>query len=137
MTAQVVTITDDSQSYKYAAPLLKIKWAWVTDSANGAIVDSTTAGEVNKTSVKYSGVIERLITNPAASTADPTDNYDVTILDDDGYDVLMGGGLNRDTANTEQVLASSLGCCLNTYLRLNVGTAGNSKGGEVILYIRP
>jgi len=112
MTAQVVVITEG-----YVAeylPVKKIKWSWTTDSANG-------------------GIIYRLITNPGATA--PTDDYDVTILDDDGYDVLMGAGADRDTANTEQVLASSLGCCVDSQLRLNIGTAGNSKVGEVILYV--
>lgn len=134
MTAQVVAITETSANYGDLQSVRKITWAWTTDSANGAIVDSTTAGEVNKTTHKYTGQIARLITNPTDS---PTDNYDVTILDDDGYDVLMSGGLDRDTANTEQVNASSLGVCLNSQLRLNIATAGNSKSGVVILYIKP
>ena len=131
MTAQVVAITE-GYTAEYL-PVKKIKWAWTTDSANAAIVDSTTAGEVNKTPGKYGGIIYRLVTNPGATA--PTDNYDVTILDDDGYDVLMGAGADRDTANTEQVLASSLGCCVDSQLRLNIASAGNSKVGEVILYI--
>jgi len=134
MTAQVVTITEVSQAYSELQPIKKIKWAWTTDSANGAIVDATATGQANKTTYKYSGEIVRLITKP---TDGPTDNYDVTILDDDGYDVLMGGGLDRDTTNTEQVNASSLGVCLASQLRLNIATAGNTKSGVVILYIKP
>lgn len=134
MTAQVVTITETSGNYPELQKLRKVKWAWTADSVTGAIVDSTTAGEVNKTTYKYTGEIVRLITNPG-STA-PTDNYDVTILDDDGYDVLMGGGADRDTANTEQVLASSLGVVLDSQLRLNIANCGTSKVGEVILYIK-
>lgn len=131
MTAQVVEITEDYIAEQYR--LKKIKWAWTSDSVTGAIVDATAAGQINKTTNKYSGEIVRLITNPGNS---PTDNYDVTILDDDGYDVLMNGGADRDTANTEQVLASSLGVCVDTHLRLNVASCGTSKTGEVILYIR-
>ena len=133
MNAQVVTITESNASYPELQKVRKIKWAWTTDSVNGAIVDATAAGQANKTTYKYTGEIYRLITDP---TDGPTDNYDVTILDDDGYDVLMGAGLDRDTTTTEQVLWSSLGICLNSQLRLNIGTAGNSKSGVVILYIK-
>lgn len=133
MAAQVVAITETSQNYNQLQPVKKIKWAWTTDGVNGAIVDATDAGQVNKTTYKYTGEIYRLITDPTDS---PTDNYDVTILDDDGYDVLMGAGANRDVTNTEQVLWSSLGICLNSQLRLNIGTAGNTKSGVVILYIK-
>ena len=134
MAAQVVAITETSANYSDLQSVRKITWAWTTDGANGAIVDATAAGQANKTTSKYTGQIARLITNPTDS---PTDNYDVTILDDDGYDVLMAGGLDRDTTNTEQVNASSLGVCLDSQLRLNIATAGNTKSGVVILYIKP
>ena len=130
MAAQVVTITEVPNEY---LPIKKITWAWTTDGANGAIVDSTAAGTINKTTNKYSGELMRFVTDP---TDGPTDNYDITILDDDGNDVLMGAGANRDTTNTEQVLASSLGVCLDTQLRLNIATAGNTKSGKVYLYIK-
>ena len=132
MTAQVVTITE-GYSAQYL-PLKKVKWAWTTDSSNGAIVDSTTGTEVNKTTAKYSGIIFSFITDPDATA--PTDNYDVTILDDDGYDVLRGAGADRDTSTTEYLAASSInGCVLDSQLRLNIANAGNSKKGLVILYI--
>jgi len=132
MTAQVVAITEGYQAEEYK--IKKIKWAWTTDSVGGAIADATAAGEINKTTGYYTGIVTRLITDPGATA--PTDNYDVTILDDDGYDVLMGAGVDRDTANTEQKLESVLGVCLNSRLRLNIANAGNSKVGVVILYIR-
>jgi hypothetical protein len=132
MTAQVVSITEGyvAEAYK----IKKIVWSWTTDSANGAIVDSTTAGEVNKTTGYYTGVITRLITDPGSAA--PTDNYDIVVLEAVGNLLLIGGGHNRHTTTTQQVLESSLGVCLNTQLRFNISTAGNSKNGVVILYIR-
>jgi len=47
------------------------------------------------------GRILALATNPGATA--PTDNYDITLVNQHGYDVLQGVGANRDTANTEQV----------------------------------
>ena len=54
----------------------------------------------------------------------------------DEQDVLMGAGANRDTADTEQVLASLLGYVANDKLTLNVSSAGNAKKGTTIVYIR-
>jgi hypothetical protein len=47
------------------------------------------------------GRLLALVTNPG--TTAPTDNYDVTLVDQHGHDVLEGVGANRDTANTEKV----------------------------------
>jgi hypothetical protein len=129
MTAQVVAITESSLS---TSSLIKIKWAWTTDSVNGAIVASTTEGEANTTTEKYTGQIVRLITDPVDG---PTDNYDVTVVDSDAFDVLIGAGIDRHTTTTQQVLASSLGYVFDSKLSLLVGTAGNSKSGVVYLYI--
>jgi hypothetical protein len=129
MTAQVVTITE---SHNLGSAISKIKWAWKTDSANGAIVDATAAGEKNKTDEKYTGQVIRLITDPVDG---PTDNYDLAINDDDAMDVTMGAGQNRHTTTTQQVLASSLGYVYDSYLSLTIGTAGNSKSGIAYLYI--
>lgn len=122
-TAQVVTISE----YRAHPFIKKIKWDWVC--TDGGIVSSQTTGT-------YTGELIRLITDPDAAAAAPDDNYNITILDEDGYDVLIGGGLLRDTANTEQVLASSLGCCYNTKLTLTIAAAGDANGGVAILYIK-
>src|SRR5688500_13762736 len=47
------------------------------------------------------GWLVRLVTDPGATA--PTDDYDLTLVDEDSVDVLAGAGLNRDTANSEQV----------------------------------
>jgi hypothetical protein len=105
----------------------KVKFVWVS-AADGSASGATT--------YPYSGEILRLVTVPAGAPSVPTDNYDVTVTDEDGTDVLMGAGANRDEANTEQVLASSLGCVANDKLTINVTNAGDTKGGTLYLYIR-
>jgi hypothetical protein len=109
----------------------KVKFEWTSVNGGGD------AGKASKTTeFPYTGEIIRLVTDPG--TAAPTDNYTVTITDEDGYDVLMGAAVgNRDEANTEQVLASSLGCVANDKLTLNVSGAGNAKTGTVTVYIKP
>jgi hypothetical protein len=119
--AGTVTVTEE----RYGS-LKKIAFAW-TSSAGGA-ADGSTSGA-------YNGVVERLVTVPSGSAA-PTDDYDLTIVDEDGVDVLMGAGANRDAANTEQVLASSLGVVANDTLTVHVTNAGNAKQGTVYLYLR-
>lgn len=135
-TAQAVTITELSGAYSDLQPIRKIKWAWTATDA-GIVAASVVAGLTPTTTLKYTGQLARLVTIPAGTTSAPDDNYDVTILDEDGYDVLMSGGLNRDTANTEQVNASSLGVCLASTLSLRIADAGDANGGTVILYIKP
>jgi hypothetical protein len=108
----------------------KIAFAWTSE--NGGADD----GKAQKTTGNgYSGEVIRLVTVPDGVDA-PTDDYDVQILDEDNTDILMGAGANRDTANTEQVLASSLGCVANDKLTLSVANAGNAKKGTVYIYIR-
>lgn len=116
-----VVITEETIS-----TVKKVKFAWTSDASGNATATTANA---------YSGAIERLVTVPDGTTA-PTDNYDVAVNDEDGTDVLMGAGADRDTTNTEQVLASSLGIVANDKLALSVSNAGDSKSGTVILYIR-
>jgi hypothetical protein len=105
----------------------KVAFTWVSAS------DGTASGT---TTYAYDGKCELLTTDPAAAGAAPSDNYDVTITDSDGVDVLGGGGADRDTANTEQVLGSSLGAVAGSKLTLSIANAGDTKGGVVYLYIR-
>lgn len=103
----------------------KVKAAWTSGSGGESAVGTTTYA--------YSGKCELLTTVPTDS---PTDNYDVTVADSDSVDVLGGGGQNRDTANTEQVLSSSLGAVAMSALTFTIANAGNSKNGVVYLMIR-
>ena len=83
----------------------------------------------------YSGKILGLATDPDATA--PTDNYTITITDEDGMDVLMGAAVgNRDTANTEYILSTLLGAVANDKLTINVSSAGTNKVGIAYLYIR-
>lgn len=115
-----VTVTETS-----LVNVHKIKWSW-TSTAGGAaslITDRTYAGEVLA-----------VLTDPDGSAA-PTDNYDVTITDTEGYDVLQGAGADRDTANTETAVPAAKSIAFGQ-LTLNVSNAGNAKSGVVVLYIQ-
>lgn len=106
----------------------KITAAW-TCSAGGAVSGTSTA-------LPFSGKIERLVTVPGTAGDQPTDQYDITILDEDGVDVLANAGQNRSNVNTEQVASASLGIVANDKLQLVVAAAGATKKGTVYLYLR-
>lgn len=104
----------------------KVVWAW-TSSAGGAFTEATT--------VDFHGKILGFATIPAGGGDAPTDNYDITITDADGHDVLLGGGANRDEANTEYVAGTACAGVASSARTLNVANAGNAKSGTAILWI--
>lgn len=109
----------------------KIKWQW-TAHTDGKVAKTTTNAVTTKA---YNGELVRMITIPDGTKA-PTDDYDIKIYDDDGVDVLIGAGADRDISNTEQVLAANLGVVANDKLTLEIDGAGDGGKGTVILYIR-
>jgi hypothetical protein len=82
-----VTLTAHNQLGNIRA----LRYTCVADAADGSFPATALP--------KIEGKLLALETNPGATA--PTDNYDVTLVDDDGLDVLQGAGANRDTANTE------------------------------------
>lgn len=120
-----MTITYDNSS-----GIQKIKWDWASSSA-GAVSEQTAQ--------YYNGQIMRVVLSPdSATTTQPTDAYDVTILDSDGYDVLGGLGANLTNAATVyKTQGDGLGCVQSTQLTLTVANAGDTKGGIVVLYLIP
>lgn len=123
MADQVVTLTEDPVRYA----IRKVKWDWL--SATGGAVSSATT-------LQYTGIIVKAIFKSDPSTTDPTDLYDVTILDSDGFDVLIGGGANITKATTVQKTNSDASMfVVNSTLTLTIAAAGDVKGGEVYLYI--
>lgn len=106
----------------------KITYDWLSDDADGTATGATATA--------IDGVLIGLTTVPDGGGAAPTDNYDVTVTDADGHDVLLGAGGDRDTANTEHVTGASLAASAASVLTVNVSNAGNANAGLVILYIR-
>ena len=124
MAAGTVTITEEIYG-----TIKKIKFAWVSGTGG----DVGTASK--QTTYVYSGKILGLATDPGSSA--PTDNYTITVTDEDSMDVLMGAAVgNRDTANTEYILSTSIGAVANDKLTINISSAGSAKEGIAYLYIR-
>ena len=115
---------------------LYVKW---TCSDLGAVAQKITE--------LISGRAVNIVTNPGATA--PTDNYDVTLVGEGARDVLNGAGLNRDTANTEDIpviveVGFPYAAPARYYavhpvvneagLVLTIANAGDAKNGEVWIY---
>jgi hypothetical protein len=106
---------------------------------------SSAGGAVTATIPEIVGTITRVTFNPDAGAAAPSDNYDVTLSDADGFDVLGANGANLDEANTTSVAGfvtnagSPTGYELITVcgaLDLAITNAGDSKGGQIAIYVK-
>lgn len=115
---------------------------WVSDDA---------AGTASGTTRKIVGQLIKIVTNPGAAA--PTDNYDVTVLDELAVSVLAGCQNavalgTRDTTNTEETylylenaddtpVGTSLFPVVCDALTIGIANAGNSKNGQIVLYYMP
>ena len=108
----------------------KIKWSWTagTGSDDSSIATPTTTNT-------YNGKIQALHTVGSSSAGAPSASYDITIVDQSSVDVLLGAGVNRAAA-TEHTPAASLGCVAYDTLTLTIDNTGDSKKGDVYLFIR-
>jgi hypothetical protein len=123
MAAGTVTTTEERLGNVH-----KVAFAWVAGTGGEAGTASGT------TTYPYTGILQRVVTVPGGGGAAPTDDYDITLTDEDGIDVANGQLVNRDTANTEWV-AASLGAIVGDKLTINVTNAGASKTGTCIVHV--
>lgn len=124
MATGTVTVAE-SRSTEW--PLSKVMFTWVSTAGGDA-------GDV--TTYAYTGKVVRLVQIPDAGGTQPTDAYDVTILDGDSVDILAGQGANVSNAGVTQVVTPiTLGAVVESKLTLVVSNAGNAKGGKTIVYI--
>ncbi len=86
MTAQVVTLTEKTHK-----TVKKIVWDW-TCTETGVVISETTN--------TYDGELLGAMFIPDAGGTQPTNAYDVTVTDADGYDVLAGLGADLSNAAT-------------------------------------
>lgn len=119
--------------------ITKVIADWVSDDTTGAVAGTTR---------KIVGELVKGVTDPGAAA--PTDDYDIAITDEEGLDILtpcQSTLANRDTANSEQVyflvkdaagtpLAQPVHPVVCDKLTISVSNAGNSKAGQLILYVR-
>jgi len=127
-------------TYEAFGPIVKVIADWVSDDSAG-----TASGT---TAVKVIGDLVKGVTDPGSAA--PTANYDINVTDEEGVDVLAAcedGLANRHTSSSEQQyflvldtaatpLAQSVHPVVADKLTVAVTNAGNSKTGQLILYVR-
>jgi hypothetical protein len=127
-----------TQSYRQGgSDVVKHTFAWTSDSGGSATVVS---------GFPVSGRIERVVFDPGSPA--PTVDYDVTLVDENGVDVLAGQGTNVTLSATvssavcpgvplkDGTTTSVAPNVVDGILTLNVTNAGASKSGSVIVYVR-
>jgi hypothetical protein len=107
-----------------------VKWDWVADDTDGSVPSDTVNGIL--------GYVVRVITDPGATA--PTDDYDITLTDAYGCDVMGGALADRDTTATEQAMpiigGASTGALVLDSLTVNItGNSVNSATGTVYVLI--
>ena len=70
---------------------------WTADAADHTVPNTAMSADI--LAVVEGFYIEKVTTNPGATA--PTDDYDITIEDTDGVDLMGGALLNRDTSTSE------------------------------------
>ncbi len=136
LTASVVvaagTVTQQGPTQLGNSDTRVFEWAWTGDATTGSVPASVAASLRQQ---QYQGYIV-LGVEFVPGTPSPTASYDVTLTDDYGYDILVGGGANLSATAASAVLAGSAVPPLNGALTLNVtNNAVASAKGRILLYM--
>ncbi len=115
-----------------------IAWTWASNES-GAVLESATPSHV--VSGQIIGVRFVPVVSPVGSQ--PTDAYDVTLLDESGLDVLINVGANcsyfsTSTNNYRTPYTSDGGLVqfVNSVLSPVVANGGATKAGVIYLYVK-
>lgn len=126
--AGTVTVTRTPLASPWGKLVEKISVAWTSDAS----------GNATGTMTKLYGFVIKVITDPDGSAA-PTDNYDITLVDENAVDALDGKLADRDTANNEQVYPTPTSSAIPAFVcgdhTFTVANAGNAKSGVCTFYI--
>ena len=116
------TITE----YPTFQKMKKIHISWTSGEA-GFVATGTTTNY-------YTGTIVKAMTVPDG-VAVPLNNYDITIKDSASLDLGAGLLINRSNTATE-VVSAGLGSMINSQISIRVESAGASKKGVLILWVK-
>lgn len=115
----------------------KVICSWTSDGS----------GDASGSTQKLVGTLVKATTNP---TDGPTDNYDITLADEDGVNILAGCDddlADRDTTTSEEIyffvkdhagtpLAQSVHPVVCGPITVTVANAGATKSGVLNLFLR-
>ena len=116
-----------------------IEWDWFSNSSGDC--DVSASGSANASGV--TGTVVGLHAVPETGATIPAEDYDITIIDGQGVDVLNGAGTNLPQANTSAENYRFPADFLNTgpivivdqELTLVVANGGDTQGGVIRIYI--
>lgn len=91
-----VTVTVDRGN-----PSLHLYRITGTSNADGILNFTFNVRPATPNVLQHYGYLDSVKTDPSATA--PTDNWDLLLNDEDGNDMLLGRGANRDTATTERM----------------------------------
>jgi hypothetical protein len=124
----VGTVTFTCPSSSKQGGVWKCTWTWLSDGSGNV--------SGNTKQVPYGSII-RFDTDPDPGGLAPDDNYDLTLLDTSGVDVLQAQGLNRDTANVESLIFSvPIWHDGSRVLDITISGAGAANSGVLVLWIK-
>lgn len=95
--------------------------------------DGSGVWTAEQTSAVIRGHITGFSTNPGAGP--PQDNWDIVINDEDGVDVLMGAGVDRDTTTSERSAPqiNSVPVPIPVNSKLSFAPSGNNVASAVVV----
>lgn len=105
----------------------KYTLSWTSD-ASGNVTSNTSAIRV--------GNVFKIEIVPNGGGTQPTNLYDVTLLDANSVDLLSGVGADQSNAASKVFVFDPQMWHDDTALTLTVANAGNAKGGTVYLWVR-
>ena len=127
--SQVTTVTEvEGHTVRH------VEWEWDTGASQTTISSVTVA--------RWAGEILYYAASPNTGTSSPTTAYDVKILNENGWDVLVGRGTDMPNSKIASRSTSSSKFATgflpleSTVLTLSITGAGTTSKGWVTLYIR-
>ena len=123
MAGSSITLTE----HRLRGRIRYLHYSLVGDDASGAFPTIVLPDGIN-------GYLLMIQTDPGATA--PTDNWDVTLIDGEGFDRLQTVGTNRDTANSEEAPIVFSATALHPPVAygetLTLTTAGNSVNDAIV-----
>jgi hypothetical protein len=124
------------------APLHATGTATLTTSDQGGGVTkyaiawvSTAGGAVSANTFSVKGRVLQVKVLPDSGGTQPTDLYDLTIVDADSVDVINGAGANLSNATGKYIQLDPPLILDGTTLDVVIANAGNAKGGTVEIFV--
>lgn len=145
-TGSVVVVPRADVTDLVSRPVRQYSFNFTTDAASGDVTNQAVGADAAGIPVIVSGNIERAVFVPGSPA--PTNTMTAAILDANGIDVLSGLWSGGNTAPSggghvkpgvpmkDGTTTTTAPIAVDEGLILQVGSAGNSKKGSIILYVR-